>query len=821
MTFDAPPQEQRSSAIEPAALTPRVQQHEGGDLSGGRRYLPNLAVVRKRAVVTFWVLFLFSIALGVAVSYGILGPIYLTKSFEKTLPPGYGSGVYLLGVVNTLDLDQRILGIQWLAYSCEETGPYSGCNALTDATNFFIDDNATASSSLDPSAAVTVYQANLTGYIVDTDCVGQTECWQQQLKRGIPYEQTLTTTHQFSIRPAAYNWRSNTQAYPFDTYVVFTTFLAIDPATNSSRKILGLSMTGTVPNFSVTMRSRPVTNPAYDRFEWRTVTVHIARAQIVIGYAFLIWAINWLMTGVVLWITISAVQGRRRISAEMFAIPISALFALPAVRQIMPTSPAFGCILDYSGIILNLAVLTICSVSLLLTVIARDTREYSPPATSHALDGERRRSFLGIFPLRRNADANRDSAGLGLSMTMTGEREKISVSTASLAGRAALLGHILTPIRHVLYGPANLNPDTGEVFLAEPEADYDKHYPGDPLLDSGTNLYGNFKQIYLLKKRNRHLKLVLCIGRYAWSPNFHTVVVDSNARKEFVRSSIKILEDYGLDGLNVDYRCPDNSEQARGYTETLRLLREGLDAHARRKGGDCWFELSAMASCRPPNYEKLDARGMDRHLDMWNLVAYGYGKESGKVADHFANVYKGRINTEIVVKWYMDQGIPRHKLIIGVPLHGRSFMSTKGLGHPFTGVGPGSFNRGLYDYRSLPLPNAVVYRNEEVMASWSYDAEKQEVISFDDALVAKWKAEWICKEEFGGAMYYDLSGDKTGSRENGREGLTRLGNPYVPGPSIVEVISETFGRLDGGRNWLEYGESMFDNMRSGMRTRMG
>jgi len=48
------------------------------------------------------------------------------------------------------------------------------------------------------------------------------------------------------------------------------------------------------------------------------------------------------MTGVVLWITISAVQGRRKIPADLFGIPITALFALPTVRQSMPGSPEFG-----------------------------------------------------------------------------------------------------------------------------------------------------------------------------------------------------------------------------------------------------------------------------------------------------------------------------------------------------------------------------------------------------------------------------------------------------------------------------------------------
>lgn len=46
---------------------------------------------------------------------------------------------------------------------------------------------------------------------------------------------------------------------------------------------------------------------------------------------------------------------------------------------------------------------------------------------------------------------------------------------------------------------------------------------------------------------------MLSIGGWTYSPKFHPVVTSSAARKEFVRSSVKLLEDYGLDGIDVDY----------------------------------------------------------------------------------------------------------------------------------------------------------------------------------------------------------------------------------------------------------------------------
>jgi chitinase len=150
--------------------------------------------------------------------------------------------------------------------------------------------------------------------------------------------------------------------------------------------------------------------------------------------------------------------------------------------------------------------------------------------------------------------------------------------------------------RHILYAFANIKPDTGEVFLSDPWADQDIHYPGDSWNEPGTNLYGNFKALYNLKKANRHLKVLLSIGGWTYSPNFHPVVVNARLRQRFVETSVKILEDYGLDGLDVDYEYPQNDEQAAGYVDLLREMRHALDRHAERKGRGCRFLLTVSST---------------------------------------------------------------------------------------------------------------------------------------------------------------------------------------------------------------------------------
>jgi hypothetical protein len=104
-------------------------------------------------------------------------------------------------------------------------------------------------------------------------------------------------------------------------------------------------------------------------------------------------------------------------------------------------------------------------------------------------------------------------------------------------------------ITHILYAFANLKPD-GEVFLGDAWADTDKHFEGDSWNDANRNLYGNFKQFGLLKKKQRNLKVSLSIGGWSWSTNFPAVAANSDTRKKFVTSSIGLLKDLGLDGLD-------------------------------------------------------------------------------------------------------------------------------------------------------------------------------------------------------------------------------------------------------------------------------
>jgi chitinase len=182
----------------------------------------------------------------------------------------------------------------------------------------------------------------------------------------------------------------------------------------------------------------------------------------------------------------------------------------------------------------------------------------------------------------------------------------------------------------------------------------------------------------------------------------------------------------------------------------------------------------------------MPVAALDPLVDEWNLMAFDYqGGGFSNFTGHQSNVFLDTknpkttagwvvednsfrpVSTERAINYYKANVASPTKIVLGLPLYGRSFANVvdmskekNGLGQHFNGTGEGTWEPGVLDSKDLPQNGSKVYTNDEIIASWSWDPVKKQYVSFDTPQVASWKTEWAMKQGLGGMWFWESSGDR-------------------------------------------------------------
>ncbi|CAG8546191.1 656_t:CDS:2 [Ambispora gerdemannii] len=306
-----------------------------------------------------------------------------------------------------------------------------------------------------------------------------------------------------------------------------------------------------------------------------------------------------------------------------------------------------------------------------------------------------------------------------------------------------------TKLSHVMYAFA-VPAETGEVFLPDPEIDY-----GDT---SDGVLKGNLGKLWKLKQQNRHLKTTLSIGGALNSVNFSSIV-SLPKRANFILTSINLMNDLGMDGLDLDWEFPKDKTESKFYVTLLRELRFALDLYAKIKHEKEKYLLTVAVPADPEFYKVLFLKEMNKYVDIFNLMTYDFSGEWEQPADHQANLYGDGLSGDQAVMDYIKAGVDPAKITLGVPMYGRSFENTDGAGKNYSDTGEGQWEPGMWDYKSLPKKGSKEFYDKKVVASYSYDKKTREFISYDNPRVVKEKCKYLKNKKLGGIMFWELDGD--------------------------------------------------------------
>ncbi|KAK5988044.1 Chitinase 1 [Cladobotryum mycophilum] len=296
---------------------------------------------------------------------------------------------------------------------------------------------------------------------------------------------------------------------------------------------------------------------------------------------------------------------------------------------------------------------------------------------------------------------------------------------------------------------------------------------------------------------------MLSIGGWTWSTNFPEAAGSDVNRKNFAHTAVTLMKDWGFDGIDIDWEYPADALQAQNMVLLLQAVRDELDSYANAHASGHHFLLSIAAPAGPSNFGVLELAALGKVVDYVNLMAYDFAGSWSQYSGHASNLFPNTkdpnatpFNSDFAIKAY-SANITPSKIVLGMPLYGRSFQNTLGIAQPFSGVGLGSWENGVWDYKALPKTGAVITYDNASMASFSYDSNTHELISFDTTAMVDKKVSYLKSHGLGGSMFWEASADRNDSG------------------SLIQTSFTSLGTLDTSCNCIDYPDSRYDNIRNG------
>ncbi|KAI1392957.1 glycoside hydrolase family 18 protein [Hypoxylon trugodes] len=301
-------------------------------------------------------------------------------------------------------------------------------------------------------------------------------------------------------------------------------------------------------------------------------------------------------------------------------------------------------------------------------------------------------------------------------------------------------------INHVYYAFANVAAD-GSVFLSDEWADTQAPCDG---------VQGGLGSLMHLKQKHSHLQVTLSIGGGTSNEAFPIVASNPLLRDNFAQAVRGLVDASGLDGIDINWEYPMDQQQGADFVALLAAVRTQLPEEQ--------FYVTAALPAGRSILQNIDIAQAVPYLDFINLEAYDFYGPWTNRSGHQAQLYslsKEETSASSGVSYLLSRGCPSRKILLGIPLYGRSFLGVTGPGHRHKGIGG---EDGAFEYNSLPRKNAKESVDKRIGAASCVGGDGG-FVTYDNPETVKMKAAYCKQKGLGGLFYWAGPAD---SREKSR-----------------------------------------------------
>ncbi|XP_037510731.1 chitinase-3-like protein 1 isoform X1 [Rhipicephalus sanguineus] len=220
----------------------------------------------------------------------------------------------------------------------------------------------------------------------------------------------------------------------------------------------------------------------------------------------------------------------------------------------------------------------------------------------------------------------------------------------------------------------------------------------DAYLDLKDNYgLGMYEKVNKLKVTHPHLKTLLAIGGWnEGSQKYSQMASSPEGRQRFAQSVLSFLDKHGFDGLDLDWEYP----AARGGVPQDKQNFVLLIQELRKVLGPGRLLTAAVSAGESTVDGAYDVPAITRYLDYISVMAYDFFGAWNSYTGHCsplgvrenASEEEKKLNVETAIRMWLNKGADPNKLLLGMPLYGRTFTlanpSNNGFLAPTVGPGP-------------------------------------------------------------------------------------------------------------------------------------
>ncbi len=301
-------------------------------------------------------------------------------------------------------------------------------------------------------------------------------------------------------------------------------------------------------------------------------------------------------------------------------------------------------------------------------------------------------------------------------------------------------------------------------------------------------------QLVAQKENHPHLKVMIACGGWGGCEGFSEMAETKESRKKFVDSTIDFIEEYKLDGVDIDWEYPGlpgagnphGPQDTPNFTSLMKELREAMNATGKK------LTLTFASAGWERYYDHIETLEVMNYVDFMNIMTYDFIGGTSPVTAHHTNLgwikredlegtalmdmirkYQQKMkekemnwnprSAEYIIDYCMKLGVKPGQIVIGGAFYGRAWKGVNpennGLYQPNKGVHTGwvAYQNIRENYENKN--GFVRYWDPVAKAPYLYSATDSVFISYDDTVSVKLKARYAIESKLGGIMFWQLGND--------------------------------------------------------------